>query len=118
MIEVLVALAIIAISLGALVQNSVYMVRHLEQLKQKTIAHIVQTQAATMIQLGVLPLAVGQTASERTVYLGQPFYWRATLEKTKVPTLNKITILISPKIAGPFVHPYTAYAYRGGEHAT
>jgi general secretion pathway protein I len=112
LIEVLLALAIIAISLTALLKASAQNVANTYRLKEKTIQHLVAMQGVSLIQLGALVVPVNQEITNITTLLSQRWYWRASLIKTSINHVEKIIITTSTHPAGPFGNPLVAFKYQ------
>ena len=102
LIEVLLALSIIAIALTALIKATAQTVTSTSRVKDKTISHWVAMQGVTMIQLGLLNVSANQEISEATNMLGQRWYWRAKLTPTAINHIQQINITVSKHQAGPF----------------
>jgi general secretion pathway protein I len=85
LIEVLLALAIIAIALTALLKSTAQNVTNTHRLKEKTISHWVAMQGVSMIQLHLLPVKLNEDITQVTKMLGQRWYWRAKITKTSIP---------------------------------
>lgn len=111
LIEVLLALAVVAIALTALLKASSQNVIHMNQIKEKSISHWVAMQGITAIQLGLIPIQSNQEISQVTTLLGQRWYWRAKLSATPVKTTQQITIVTSRDSSGPFRDKIIAYRY-------
>lgn len=111
LIEVLLALSIIAIALTALLKASAQNVAHTFRIKEKTISHWVAMQGVNDIQLGLVVFPNGQTATKVTTMLGQRWYWRATLTSTLIKSTQQISITVSNKPEGPFLDELIAYRY-------
>lgn len=111
LIEVLVALLIIAIAFTALLKASAQNVVNTERIKEKSIHHWVAMQAVTAIQLGLIPLTAHHETSEVTTMFNQRWYWRAKLSTTPIKAMQKITITIANKPNGPFGDPLIAFRY-------
>lgn len=109
LIEVLLALAIIAIALTALLKSMSVQIAHTYRLQETSISHWVAMQGVTMIQLGL------KKPSEENTYittlLGKRWYWRAKITKTPIAFVNQIVITVSNKPSGPFGSPLIAYQY-------
>lgn len=110
LMEVLVALAIVAIALTALLKASSQDVAYTQRIKEKTISHWVAMQGVTMIQLNLTPLALNEEITQVTTMFGQKWYWRAKLINSSIPSLYKIRIKVSPNQSGPFMD--TLYAFK------
>ena len=102
LIEVLIALTILAIALVALLQSMTMSVQISHRLDEKREKHWVAMQALSNIQLHVIPLKQGETISSTTHLLGQTWYWRAQSKLTFIKTMDEITITVSPNKTGPF----------------
>lgn len=111
LIEVLLALAVIAIALTALLkatsQNTVFTNR----LKDKTIAHWVAMQGVAAIQLGLVRLNTNQESTQTTSMAGQTWYWRAIVTPTSLKHMERISIRVSSKKDGDFTDPLIAYRH-------
>lgn len=119
LIEVLLALAIIAIALTALLKATASNVANTGRIKDKTISHWVAMQGVSMIQLGLLPIKLNQEVTEVTTLLGQRWYWRAKVSSTPLKSVQQILIRVSKTQAGPFGDPLVAFKYNepGKSHA-
>ncbi|WP_298624195.1 GspI family T2SS minor pseudopilin variant LspI [uncultured Legionella sp.] len=111
LIEVLLALAIIAIALTALLKATAQNIENTHRLKEKTISHWVAMQGISMIQLNLLTLNQSQEATQITTMLEQQWYWRAKVSSTPIKNMQKITISVSSKQAGPFREELIAFRY-------
>ena len=111
LIEVLLALAIIAIAFTALLKATSQDIVGTRRIKDKMISHWVATQAVQLIQLGLVKITPAQTINEVTTLFNEKWYWRASLEPTPIATIQKIHITMSPQPAGPFVEALNAYRF-------
>jgi general secretion pathway protein I len=116
LIEVLLALAIIAIALTALLKVTAQNVANTARIKDKTISHWIALQGVTMIQLGLLTPTMEQEITQVTTMLGQRWYWRVKMNKTPIKTVQEISIKVSKNQAGPFTEALTAYRYFYEQH--
>lgn len=112
LIEVLLALAIIAIALTALIKATSQNIEFTQHIKDKSISHWVAMHGITAIQLGLIPIALNQEITQMTTMLGQQWYWRATLRSTSLKSMQQIKITVSEKQNGPFRDPLIAYKYQ------
>ena len=112
LIEVLIALAIIAIALTALFKATAQDIATTQRIKEKSISHWVAMQGVAAIQLGLLPITLNQEVTQVTTMLGQRWYWRAKLSPTPIETMQQITITVSPEQNRPFTDPLIAYRRR------
>ncbi|RAP36269.1 MULTISPECIES: GspI family T2SS minor pseudopilin variant LspI [Legionella] len=112
LIEVLLALAVIAIALTALVKATAQDVAHTQRLKEKMITQWISTQGAAMVQLGLLSVTTTQEVTQITTMFGQRWYWRVKLVQTPIKSLQQLIITTSKNQAGPFTDPVIAFRYR------
>jgi general secretion pathway protein I len=111
LIEVLLALAIIAIALTALLKATAQNIENTHRIKEKTISHWVAMQGVSMIQLNLLTLNQSQESTQATTMLNQQWYWRAKISSTPLKKMQKITISVSSKQTGPFREELIAFRY-------
>ena len=109
LMEVLIALAIVAIALTALLKATAQDISYSERLKEKNISHWVAMQGVRMIQLNLLPVKDNQEITQVTTLLGQRWYWRAKITPTSMPRVKKIQIKLSQKQSGPFQDALLAF---------
>jgi len=102
LIEVLLALSVIAIALTALIKATAQTVSTTSRIKEKSISHWVAMQGVSTIQLGLLTVPPNQEITQVTRMLGQRWYWRAKLLPTPIKHLQQINITVSKKQSGPF----------------
>jgi general secretion pathway protein I len=111
LIEVLLALAIIAIALTALLKATAQNIDNTHRLKEKSVSHWIAMQGVTMIQLGLVHVNHSQESTQSTTMLGQQWYWRAKLSATPVKKMQQITISVSTRQSGPFREELIAFRY-------
>ena len=111
LIEVLLALAVIAIALTALLKATGQSVIYTQRINDKTISHWVAMQGIAMIQLNLLTITPGQDVNQVTKMLGENWYWRAKLSNLPSNDLQQITITVSKNQSGPFTDSLTAYRF-------
>ena len=111
LIEVLLALAIIAISLTALLKASSEDISITERIKNKSISHWVAMQGVAAILLGLIKANPNQETTEVTTLLGQKWYWRIKLSATPIKQVQQIQITVSHEQDGPFLDPLIAFRY-------
>lgn len=102
LIEVLLAMAVIAIALTALLKSTAQTVSGTSRIKDKTISHWVAMQGVAMIQLGLLNGTNHQEISQATNMLGQRWYWRANIQPTAINHMQQINITVSRNQSGPY----------------
>ncbi len=111
LIEVLLALAVIAIALTALLKATAQNVANTGRIKEKTISHWVAMQGVASIQLGLLSVPVNQEVTQVTTMLGQRWYWRVKLTPTQVKNIQQINITVSERPDGGFMNSLIAFRY-------
>lgn len=115
LIEVLLALAIIAIAFAALLKASSQNIQNTQRLKEKTISHWVALQGIQLIQLGIVQPTPQQDMTEITTLLGQRWYWRIHISPTPFKKVEQITITLSQKQSGPFRDAVIGYRYHDAQ---
>ena len=111
LIEVLIALAIVAISLTALIKATAQNVANTQRIKEKSISHWVAMQGVTAIQLGLVTVTPNQEITQATKMLGQRWYWRAKLTPIPIKSMQQIHITVSDKQAGHFSDELIAFRF-------
>lgn len=111
LIEVLLALAVIAIALAALLKSMAQSVDHTHRMKQKAVSHWVAMQGVAMVQLGLLNIIPNQETTQDTIMLGTHWYWRVKTQTTPLKNLQLITILVSTEKSGPYREEIQAFRY-------
>jgi general secretion pathway protein I len=111
LVEVLLALAIIAIALTALLKVTAQNIENTQRIKDKTISHWVAMQGVTMIQLNLVQVNSSQESTQTTTLLNQKWYWRAKISPTALKKIQQITISVSLNSSGPFREELTAFRY-------
>lgn len=111
LIEVLLALAIIAIALTALLKATAQNVANTQRIQEKAISHWVAMQGVSMVQLGLLIPSASQEITKATTMLGQHWFFRVKSSATAIKSVQQITITVSKNQAGPFTNPLIAFRY-------
>jgi len=111
LIEVLLALSIIAISLTALLRATSQNTTITSRLKDKTIAHWVAMQGVASLQLGLDSLQLNQESTQKMTMAGETWYWRAVVTPTAVLHMQKISIRVSQQREAGFSEPLIAFRY-------
>jgi len=109
LIEVLIALAVIAIAFTALIQSSATSIKQTQRIKNKIISHWVMQQGIVMIQLSLVKPT--RNTTQMTKMLDQSWYWRASVSETDLPALQHVQIHASILPAGPFNQSLSGYLY-------
>lgn len=112
LIEVLLALSIIAIAFAALLKASSSDIINTERLRNKTLSHWVAMQALSMIQLGTINISNQELISEQSTILDKTFYWQAYVAKTDLKHVQRVEIKISLTQNGPFHSELIGYRYQ------
>jgi general secretion pathway protein I len=111
LIEVLLALSVIAIALTAILKVTAQNIENTRRIKEKTISHWIAMQGVSMIQLNLVEVTPSQESTQVTTMLNQKWYWRAKVSNTPIKKMQQITISVSQKQAGPFAEELTAFRY-------
>lgn len=109
LIEVLLALSILAIALSAMLKASSNTVLGTQRIKEKTLSHLVAMQAISMIQLDLVQLHAGQSIDKKEKLFQQTWSWSATVGSTPLQKVEKITIKTHARPGGPVVDTFIAY---------
>lgn len=109
LIEILLALAIIAIALTALLRASSQSIVFTQRIKDKTTNHWVAMQAISSIKLG---LDSSDNLYHTTTLLGKTWYWQATLSSTPIKHMEQITIHVSSTPLHEADYSLIAYRYK------
>ena len=112
LIEVMVALTIIAISLGALLSSSGTQANSAGYLKQKTLAHWVATNELTQLRVAKEFPDIGDKKGSTTM-AGNEWYWSRTTKETEDKDARQVTFkLFSDKDYENNLTSLTGYATR------
>ncbi len=109
LIEVLLALSILAIALSAMLKASSSTVIGTQKIKEKTLSHLVAMQAISMIQLDLVKLHTGQSIDKQEELFQQTWSWTAIVGRTPLEKVEKITIKTHAKPGGPVIDTFVAY---------
>jgi general secretion pathway protein I len=109
LIEVLLALSILAIALTALLKATAENIRGTQHIKAKTISHWVAMQAIASLQSGLVPAHDNQNITKKMTFLGKTWFWNAQISSTSMPGVQKITIKTSDHADGPFINPLIGF---------
>jgi general secretion pathway protein I len=112
LIEVLLALAIIAISLTALLKATAENVAITTRIKEKMISHWIEMQGMTAVQAGLVTLDRTQDTTQVTQIFHQQWYWRIKVLPTTIPNVQQIQITTSKKHSGPYANPLIGFRYQ------
>lgn len=109
LIEVLIALSILAIALTALLKSSAENISHTNRIKEKTIKHWVAMQAINQIQMQHMSLRVGLPTTSSYKAFGKTWYFQAKLIPTQIKKVQKIIITVSNQQHAPYTDPLVAF---------
>ena len=93
LLEVLIALTIIALSLGALISTTGSQASSAGYLKQKTIAHWIAMNEITRLQIENAFPGKGDTDGS-TVMAGTEWYWTRTIKETEDEDSHQVEFVI------------------------
>jgi len=91
LLEVLVALAVVAIALSAIIKITADYTENVRYLRDKTFASWIASNVMTEIQLSGKPFAEKQG---KTVMAQQIWHWQATIQNTADENLQRVTIQV------------------------
>ena len=111
LIEVLIALSIIAIALAALLKSIAQSVENTRRIKDKTVSHWIAMQGVAMVQLGLVQIHPNQETTQDTKMLGEHWYWRAKSSSTPIKSIQILTISVSTEKVGPYKEELKAFRY-------
>ncbi len=114
LLEVLVALAVVAIALGALVSAAGTQTRNEAYLQDKTFAHWVAMNRAAEMQLAGNAANIGETVGSEQM-AQRTWFWKSSLATTEDPNVARATIEVraAPKDDRP-LFTLIAFVYRSG----
>ena len=113
LLEVMIALAVVAIALGAIIDATGGNARNQNHLRDKTFAHWVATDAITELQVRGDFSALGLRSGSREM-AGKEWYWHIELEKTPDERVNLATARVRLDSDGEVVATVSGYlALRG-----
>lgn len=98
LIEVLIALMIIAIALSAAVRATTESIRTTRHVRNVTIAHFIAMNVISEIQTDMLPLSESNNPVRgKTNMLGQEWTWSATIQSKNQFNLEQIEVKVRLK---------------------
>lgn len=111
LIEVLAALAIIAIALMAVIQTTGMSTRQLSRVQEIATAHWVAKNAGVRLQLGLESNTLGQGAFQGVDTMsGRSLYWVAHTHSLANSQILAIDVTVATRQGGPVLNKFTAYA--------
>jgi len=120
LLEVLIALTIVALALAAMVEAGSRHAWNAARLRDKTVAEWVAMNQLTLLQLrSELPAAPSEEG-DREEQLGQMWQWRAAIEQVTIPDFGQINPLLRgvnlPQLSR--LRQVTITVWRDGEDET
>lgn len=107
LIEVLIALMIIAIALAAAVRATTESIRATRHVRNITIAHFIAMNVISEIQTNMLPLSESNPVRGKTNMLGQNWAWSATIQSKN--QFNLETVVVKVRLKDRVVTTVTGY---------
>lgn len=95
LLEVLIALAVLAVALAAALQTGTTSVAHSIHLRDKTFAHWVALNQAAELQLASAWPEIGESAGESEMGR-RHWHWRARTSETADPDLRRVDLSAGP----------------------
>lgn len=93
LIEVLIALAILAIALTAIIKSTGQNIKDTTYLQNKTLAAWVGTEVVNRARANLIKLPIAPDAlKDETEMLNQQWPWQASMEETPNPHIKKIVV--------------------------
>ena len=111
LIEVMIALVILSIGLGALIASSTQNIRVYQTLQQRYIESWTSLSLMNKIQLQEIKLSDTMPISGTQVIKGFKCYWQVKKYPTPTPHLFKIEIASKMKAIGPYDYTVQGYYY-------
>lgn len=112
LLEVLVALVVLAIALTASIELGTRNTDNAARLEDKTLAHWVAMNQATQLQLAMPVPAAGAQQQGKETMLGREWYWRTKVVATNDPDVRRLSIEVRGRPqAHDVLAALTAYAY-------
>ena len=98
LIEILVALAILAIALTTALKATSQTIRDMSYLQNKMVATWVGTEIMNEIRAGILPIpATSDPVTKETDMLKQTWIWKANVTATLNPSIKQVSVTVSQK---------------------
>ena len=115
LIEVLIALAILAIALTALIRSNTQSITGTRHVQDKTLSHLVAMQGIALIELGFLPIHGSQTITQKIHLFNQVWFMRARVSPSRLDGLEEILITTSASPIGPYHDPLLHFRAKAHE---
>lgn len=111
LIEVLLALSIIAISLTALLRATSQTTLFTQRIKEKSSAHWVAMQVLTSIQTGFIKASSNEVIDNSSQIFNTTWYWHAKISNTPIKNMEQITINIGKQPHADYIYTLSGYRY-------
>ncbi|MGB6976958.1 MAG: type II secretion system minor pseudopilin GspI [Gammaproteobacteria bacterium] len=95
LIEVLVALVILAIALPAIIKATSDSINSTAYLRDKTVAHWVALNTIARLQLGTLPMPASEGEQGKEQQFGKNYYWQMIIDNAEDPYVLRIAVEVS-----------------------
>ncbi len=109
LIEVLIALAIIAISFTAVLQAINANTRNISYIKDKTTASFVAQEIIAKVQLDIIKIPKSADKLGTSRMLDRTWYWHVSVEPTSNIQLDEIVVKVGPTEEGSALITLDAY---------
>ncbi|MDP3559698.1 MAG: type II secretion system minor pseudopilin GspI [Legionellaceae bacterium] len=109
LIEVLLALSVIAIAIAALLFAEGQNIRYTERIENKLMQHWVAMQALAKFKIYGHPKAWQSPVTEEMRFFDHSWYWRAYPKAGPYSNTLRIDISVSRNIQGPFTPTLTTF---------
>jgi general secretion pathway protein I len=100
LIEVLIALAILAIALPAIIKATSDSIHSTAYLREKTVAHWAMLNALSRVQLGLLPLPDASGEEGKEQQLNKEYFWHIGIDSAEDPYVLRVAITVRDKLNG------------------
>jgi len=108
LLEVLVALMVVAVSLAAIASEMVQMIDAATTMQNRTYASWIAHNKVTEMRLANVVPDVS-TSSGEVDYAGKEWAWRAVVSETGVPNLYRVDVTVSFPGGDPVMRPVTGF---------
>ena len=100
LLEVLVALVIIAISFTAVLHSQIINIHDAQYIQDKSAANWVAINVINSVKLHTIEATTPAVLDDKTEFLGKTWYWQANLDTTESEAIDSITVTVSPTLGG------------------
>ncbi len=109
LIEVMVALVVLSVGLGALMVASSENLRTYQKIEDRMVENWVSIQAVHLLELKMVPLILTQPYYAVTTINHRRCYWKMEARPTKIPSLYRIEISSKMRENVPYEYHITSY---------